>query len=69
MRVAQQRRSAPQGKHYRAKQVPQQLCRPGEGHGCDIFKQFPAHLRQPQQPVLQTTACPDNGILCGKPIA
>ena len=36
--VAQQRPGAPQGKHYRAEQIPQQLRRPGKGHGCDIFQ-------------------------------
>ena len=40
--MAQQRPGAPQGKHYRAKQIPQQLRRPGERHGCDIFQQFSA---------------------------
>ena len=44
--VAQQRPGAPQGKHYRAEQIPQQLRRPGKGHGCDIFQQFSDRLQQ-----------------------
>ena len=52
MCVAQQRPSTPQGKHHRAKQIPQQLRRPGERHGCDIFQQFFDRLQQTLQAVL-----------------
>ena len=45
MCVAQQRPGAPQGKHYRAEQIPQQLRRPGKGHRCDIFQQFSDRLQ------------------------
>ena len=54
--VAQQRPGAPQGKHHRAKQIPQQPRRPGKGHGCNIFQQISAHLQQTLQPVLQSPA-------------
>ena len=64
--VAQQRPSAPQGKHYRAEQIPQQLRRPGKGHGCDIFQQFSDRLQQTPQPMLQAASCADHGILGGK---
>ena len=54
--MAQQRPGAPQGKHHRAKQIPQQPRRPGKGHGCNIFQQISAHLQQTLQPVLQSPA-------------
>ena len=64
--VAQQRPGAPQGKHHRAKQIPQQPRRPGKGHGCNIFQQISAHLQQTLQPVLQTAPGTDDRILGGK---
>ena len=63
MCVAQQRPGAPQGKHYRAEQIPQQLRRPGKGHRCDIFQQFSDRLQQTLQAVLQAASCANNGIL------
>ena len=64
--MAQQRPGAPQGKHYWAEQIPQQLRRPGKGHGCDIFQQFSDRLQQTLQPMLQAASCADHGILGGK---
>ncbi len=56
--VAQQRPGAPQGKHYRAEQIPQQLRRPGKGHGCDIFQQFSAPF------AADTVGHAASGVLC-----
>ena len=64
--VAQQRPGAPQGKHYRAEQIPQQLRRPGKGHRCNIFQQFSDRLQQTPQPMLQAASCADHSILGGK---
>ena len=66
MCVAQQRPGAPQGKHHWAKQIPQQLRRPGERHRCDIFQQISDRLQQTPQPVLQAASCANDRILRGK---